>query len=158
MNKLPAHATPTHRTTYFAYGSNMSTTQMATRCPRSELIGVARLDGWALRIDARGVATVDAADAAVFGLLWSLTDADEATLDRYEGVAGGFYSRRRLSVTGPLGQLTALVYIGNDHDRGTPRPGYLEVLVDSAVSAGLPEDYVAGITALGGFANSGTGR
>ena len=31
---------------YFAYGSNLSTTQMQYRCPRSTPVGLAHLKGW----------------------------------------------------------------------------------------------------------------
>lgn len=43
---------------YFAYGSNIVASQMASRCPHASVVGVACLQGYTFRINSRGVATV----------------------------------------------------------------------------------------------------
>ncbi|TRX89646.1 hypothetical protein FHL15_009396 [Xylaria flabelliformis] len=43
---------------YFAYGSNLSTTQMRNRCPSSTPIGLAQLTGWTWIINERGYANI----------------------------------------------------------------------------------------------------
>ncbi|KAI0861128.1 hypothetical protein F4860DRAFT_476930 [Xylaria cubensis] len=43
---------------YFAYGSNLSTTQMQNRCPSSTPIGLAHLTGWTWIINERGYANI----------------------------------------------------------------------------------------------------
>ncbi|KAI0544238.1 hypothetical protein F4679DRAFT_565608 [Xylaria curta] len=43
---------------YFAYGSNLSTTQMGNRCPSSTPIGLAHLTGWTWIINERGYANI----------------------------------------------------------------------------------------------------
>ncbi|KAI1739164.1 hypothetical protein F4680DRAFT_149665 [Xylaria scruposa] len=43
---------------YFAYGSNLSTTQMRNRCPSSTPIGLAHLTGWTWIINERGYANI----------------------------------------------------------------------------------------------------
>ncbi|KAI0454912.1 hypothetical protein F5B21DRAFT_224002 [Xylaria acuta] len=43
---------------YFAYGSNLSTTQMQDRCPYSTPIGLAHLVGWTWIINERGYANI----------------------------------------------------------------------------------------------------
>ncbi|KAI8944357.1 hypothetical protein F4801DRAFT_572017 [Xylaria longipes] len=43
---------------YFAYGSNLSTTQMQDRCPHSTPIGLAHLTGWTWIINERGFANI----------------------------------------------------------------------------------------------------
>jgi hypothetical protein len=43
---------------YFAYGSNLSTTQMKQRCPRSTPLGLAHLPGWMWMINERGYANI----------------------------------------------------------------------------------------------------
>ncbi|KAI1136003.1 hypothetical protein F5Y05DRAFT_392643 [Hypoxylon sp. FL0543] len=43
---------------YFAYGSNLSPTQMQVRCPSSAPIGLAHLPGWTWLINERGYANI----------------------------------------------------------------------------------------------------
>ncbi|KAI2630241.1 hypothetical protein GGS26DRAFT_591533 [Hypomontagnella submonticulosa] len=45
-------------TLYFAYGSNLSPTQMHSRCPLSTPIGLAHLPGWKWIINKRGYANI----------------------------------------------------------------------------------------------------
>ncbi|XXH02449.1 trifunctional histidinol dehydrogenase [Hypoxylon texense] len=46
------------RKLYFAYGSNLSSSQMRDRCARSIPVGLARLTGWTWLINERGYANV----------------------------------------------------------------------------------------------------
>lgn len=99
---------------YFAYGSNLSPTQMRTRCifhPKvsGKPVALARLDGWRWFICERGYANAyppeglrvrpdqDATEGeegipqsgdedAVFGVLYEMARDDERLLDGYEGV------------------------------------------------------------------------
>jgi hypothetical protein len=98
-----------HRQYYFAFGSNMSLTQMAERCPGSTFIGKATLRGYRWQINQRHVAnivrvtedfsSVPAGQADVVeGLVFSITDKDRRTLDRKEGIKLGVYERVVLDV------------------------------------------------------------
>jgi gamma-glutamylcyclotransferase (GGCT)/AIG2-like uncharacterized protein YtfP len=79
---------------YFAYGSNMDGGQMRRRCPDANCVGVGMIPGWKFRINTRGVATIVPDDeSTVYGIVWSLSKADEQSLDRYEGVSLGLYSK-----------------------------------------------------------------
>lgn len=131
---------------YFAYGSNMDRAQMAARCPASRVRGVARLARHRFVIMREGYASV-ARDPRriVWGLLWDLALADVSALDRYEGVAGGLYTKVHQPVLTGEGARRALVYIGRESGTGLPRPGYLEAVVAAARAAGLPESYVGDI-------------
>lgn len=83
-------------TVYFGFGSNLWLEQMRTRCPTSNYLGVARLNGYRWIINDRGYANVVSSPSknsskkqykhTVFGLVYSLLLADEARLDRNEGV------------------------------------------------------------------------
>lgn len=94
-----------NRKLYFGFGSNLWRHQMATRCPNSAYLGVARLSGFKWIIYNRGYANVvetsnqsaipaathahgssHDADDEVYGLVYALTPSDEARLDVNEGV------------------------------------------------------------------------
>ncbi len=129
---------------YFAYGSNMDVAQMGDRCPEAELRGVAILPGFAFLINRRGVASIRPDSGRnVWGLLWSLSVADELALDRYEGVSDDYYSKAEVSVRLEGRTERALVYIATDDAPGLPRPTYLERIVEAAYANRFPESYVS---------------
>lgn len=136
---------------YFAYGSNMHPGQLAARCPQSRFLGRAVLADHRFIINLRGYATVvPAVGEAVHGVLATLTPADEATLDRYEGVDCGVYRREFLPVTMEDGTVVAaLIYIDSVVAPGCPRPGYLEGVLEGARHHGLPEGVITGIATWG---------
>lgn len=87
------------RVNYFAFASNIHIEQMAKRCPKSIFRGAAILPGYRWQINERGSANIVQSPAdTVEGLVFSVTQEDVAQLDRYEGVAKGFYDRRSLPV------------------------------------------------------------
>jgi hypothetical protein len=132
---------------YFAYGSNMDVEQMRVRCPGSQILGTARLDGYRFRINRRGVATVVAEEGAVaWGVVWDLTREDERTLDGYEGVPSGLYSKEEVRIDaqgcrGVADGSRALTYIAADPRPGVARAGYLERIIEAALHHGLPQEY-----------------
>jgi hypothetical protein len=134
-------------TLYFAYGANMDPVQMAQRCPGARQLGVAVLGGHAFRIGKAGYGTaLPDAGEVVHGVLWMLTPDDEAALDRFEGVGDGLYTRRRVPVLKPDGEVTeAMIYCAADPAPGTPVPGYLERIAEVAESLGFPPGYIAGL-------------
>ncbi len=136
---------PDQRITYFAYGSNMSPIQMTEeRCPGSEPIGIGKLRGYRLVINRNGVATiVPEENGEVIGILWSITDQHERTLDGKEGVATGYYTRHWVIIEKQSGgEVKALVYIAAESEPGHPREGYLEKILYGAEHFGLPEEYI----------------
>jgi AIG2-like family len=128
---------------YFAYGSNLCAVQMGRRCPAAEEGEVAELAGWRFVINRRGVATVvPEPGARVLGLIWRLTPACEAALDRYEGVAKGVYRKEELEAGGA----PALVYLAAETALGAPRDGYLECILRAAEVRGFDAEYRAELT------------
>lgn len=121
--------TMTTQTLYFAYGSNLDPSGMEHRCPAAVVAGRAALHHW--RLTFRGVADVEPAqDHRVEGLLWECTEECVRSLDRYEGVAGGFYRQEWLEVVREDGSTaTALVYVmeptGPYDNASMPSQGYL---------------------------------
>lgn len=133
------------RDTYFAYGSNMDAVQMRDRCPASMPIATAELFGYRFIINSRGVATiVEDESSTVRGVLWYTSEEDEASLDQYEGVSSGLYSKEYLRVKAENGEsVKALVYVAADRTEGEPRNGYMEKTIQAAERMGLHETYVA---------------
>ena len=74
---------PTHRSSYFAYGSNMDLSQMKDRCRTALPEGHGTLKGFRFLINSRGVASIVVDEqATVRGVASSVTDADLESLDR----------------------------------------------------------------------------
>jgi gamma-glutamylcyclotransferase len=101
---------------YFAYGSNLSLTQMASRCPTSVYHSLGVLRGYRWIIGERGYANIvtDAVTTlsssssnenqiqgeeqhGVYGMLYTVQASDELRLDRAEGVPYA-YIKRELDV------------------------------------------------------------
>lgn len=85
-------------TMYFAYGSNINLEQMAYRCPDASVVGPVTLEGWELLFRRGGFATIAPKEGEqVTGLLWSITQSCERSLDRYEGYPR-FYNKQMVTV------------------------------------------------------------
>ena len=120
------------RTLYLAYGSNLHTDQMAHRCPGAKVIDTATLKDYRLLF--RGgrhgaVATVEPCDGkSVPVLLWGITEANERSLDIYEGWPR-LYRKVNVPITVDGKQRTAMMYVMTDgHELGEPSPGYYSVI------------------------------
>jgi cation transport regulator ChaC len=122
----------------------MAASQMTVRCADAVFIATGVVAGWRFRINTRGVATLVPEDgSAVHGILWHLSKADERTLDRYEGVGIGLYSKTTMQVCRDDGRrIEALVYLAKDDHPGRARPGYVEGIVAAALTHGLPARYL----------------
>ena len=96
---------------YFAYGSNMNPARLADQRLKERAVQMGpriggRLDGWRLAFNkiarspegAGAGNIVEAPGEAVHGTLNQMPDAGLAVLDIWEGVAGGHYERRTVSV------------------------------------------------------------
>jgi gamma-glutamylcyclotransferase len=127
------------RQRYFAYGSNIVATHMHRRCPAAHDIGMARLDGWRFIINQEGYATiVPDPSAYVLGVLWALTSACEATLDDYEEIATGLYTKAYLEIQGT----PTFVYLATNALPGHPLAGYLEAIIAEAYRRGVDPAYI----------------
>lgn len=156
---------------YFAFGSNLSSTQMRSRCPGAKAVGLAFLPGYDFIINERGFANViprsdtsaststTAEDGGVYGVLYQLASTTEKErLDRYEGVPKAYEDLvlevQQLSsgdsssnTTSSAAMVRALVYV--DRQRvgpAAPRAEYI-VRMNAGISEavaewGLPRDYV----------------
>jgi len=69
---------------YFAYGMNTNIKGMSQRCPQARDLGAAKLRGWKLVFNTHADIERDP-NSEAWGVLWSVTDDDLASLDRLEG-------------------------------------------------------------------------
>jgi gamma-glutamylcyclotransferase (GGCT)/AIG2-like uncharacterized protein YtfP len=139
---------------YAAYGSNMDPAQMARRCPHSPQQGTGWLEGWRLTFGGENLGwegslatVVEAQGQQVFVVLYEVSEADEAALDRWDGVTLGYYRKSKVRVSTLEGDVLAWLYVLNDYEGGLPSARYLGNLADSAELAGAPADYVAELRA-----------
>ena len=129
---------------YFAYGSSMDEVQMSQRCPDAVLFGIAKLHSHRFIINTRGVATViPQSSYEVYGILWSITEADKQSLDNCEGVKYKTYTKKMMNVEIATGKsVSALTYLASDITPGSPRAGYMEKIVAAAEHHKLPDKYI----------------
>jgi hypothetical protein len=135
---------------------------MHRRCPDSQFQGIGRLPGYRWIINARGYAnivSVDQVDVESWGMIYTLSKADEESLDIYEGVAKKAYDKLELSAefwpskstpkidaSGQPSLVPMLVYID---PRNTlpwrPHREYVDRMnsgIEDAIAAGIPQKYV----------------
>jgi AIG2 family protein len=134
-------------TIYFAYGANMDPVHMAEQCPGAIRLGLATLPEHEFLIAATGYGNAAPASGKELpGVLWELGAADEATLDRFEGVPQGLYRKESALVRSAAGApIRAMLYRPNDPAPGTPVPGYLERIIEVSGTLGFPERYLASL-------------
>src|SRR4051794_10267572 len=137
---------------YAAYGSNMDPGQMLRRCPASPHTGTGWIRGWRLTFGAEefgwdgALATLAPTaddDPGVFVALYDLTEADERSLDAWEGADHGLYRKLHLRVHTLAGDVVAYVYALDAFEGGLPSARYQGAIADAAEAAGAPADYLA---------------
>jgi len=117
---------------YFAYGSNLNRAQMRVRCPGAT--GKCRFELEGYRLVFRGVADIVPADGQIAdGALYTLTAADEAALDRYEGYRAsspekGMYRKVTVESTVAGESATVMFYVMNSSHIAPPDPHYFDVI------------------------------
>jgi hypothetical protein len=130
-------------TLHFAYGSNMSRALMGIRCPGASALGIATLTGWRFVITTDGVGSIARRPGAfVHGVLWRLGPRDLTAINAYESLDSGLYVRRILPVRCGQRLGLALLYIARKRGEGSPRPGYISVVVEAAREWDLPKSYI----------------
>lgn len=111
---------------YIAYGSNLSESQMAYRCPTAKVVGTSILKDWRLLFD--GPASIEKYEGyKVPILIWEIQPEDEKSLDRYEGYPS-YYRKEMLDVEVNGKTINAMVYIMNTNKEHIPSDYYYRVL------------------------------
>jgi gamma-glutamylcyclotransferase (GGCT)/AIG2-like uncharacterized protein YtfP len=118
---------------YFAYGANMHPGQMAWRCPNALAHQAFILRDWQLQF--YNHATIEPKKGAkTAGVLWTITDACEQSLDAFEGFPS-YYTKRTWIQDG----VQFFFYEMTDPKSGRPSPGYVQDIRDSYEFWQLPE-------------------
>ena len=122
---------------YFAYGMNTNREEMAYRCPTAVALGKAVLPGYRFEFKSFATIVLDA-DSQVEGVLWDITDADEAALDILEGYPE-FYDKRHVKVQQGIDYI-AMTYIMGPREKGhAPSDGYYSMVSEGYQSFGLSQ-------------------
>ena len=129
---------------YLAYGSNLNLEQMSVRCPKAKVLGTSTLKDYKLLFRgwrSGGVATVEPSPGdTVPVLLWSITPACEAALDRYEGFPR-LYRKETVTVELNGERVEAMVYIMNGrYPLAKPGCGYYSTIREGYKTAGFDID------------------
>ena len=121
---------------YFAFGSNMNKSQMASRTRGARLMGWADLPNFEYFIDARGVASVrPRIGKSVKGLLWDIQGhSDWVRLDRYEGISCGIYKKLDIDISYRNSTVSAKIYVSSTAQAGEPRVNYQEGIISAIKS------------------------
>lgn len=124
---------------YLAYGSNVSQSEMASRCPSAEFVGVTRLFGNKLTFKGHGVGyltTEPNDDMYTYVAVYKVTPQDKAFLDQYEGYPN-LYTIKHATVKIDGVECKAFYYEMNDvvtiqYQDGESGYGYTEIEMPKA--------------------------
>jgi len=140
---------------YFAYGSNLHPLRLGKRAPSGRALGVAHLEGYALRFHKRGkdgsakcgIELTSDRNARVVGVVYEIATDDKARLDRAEGVGVGYHSVE-LAVRSEREHHRVHTYIadpGQVDDTLLPFSWYKAYVLHGARFHGLPPAYIEAI-------------
>lgn len=119
---------------YVAYGSNLNKYQMSHRCPNAVPFTTGVLEDYELLFKGSktgSYATVEPCKgASVPVALWTISESDERSLDRYEGFPT-FYYKKDVTVRTTKGNVKAMVYIMHEErPLGIPSEHYVDVCLE----------------------------
>jgi len=127
----------------------MDPARMHERAPHSPHRGTGYLESWRLTFggddigwDGALATVVEDANEHVFVSLYDLTPQDERALDEWEGVAVDVYRKIKVRVHTLDGEPLCFLYVLNGYEGGLPSKQYMSIIVDAAIAAGAPVDYL----------------
>jgi len=127
----------------------MDPARMHERAPHSPHRGTGYLESWRLTFggddigwDGALATVVEDPTEHVFVSLYDLTPQDERALDEWEGVAVDVYRKIKVRVHTLDGEPLCFLYVLNGYEGGLPSKQYMSIIVDAAIAAGAPVDYL----------------
>ena len=122
---------------YFAYGANLNKHNMAYRCPDAVPVESFYLPGYQLVFS--GVATIVPDPAGcVAGALWAISDADEKSLDAFEGYPA-LYRKETIK----FDDLEFMVYVMNSSWPSEPSLNYVMTIAEGYQDWALDVTYLS---------------
>lgn len=132
---------------YGAYGSNLNIRQMKMRCPQARIIGTSVIEGSHLLFKGSRTGyylTVESKEnCSVPIAVWEVTQADELSLNRYEGFPT-FYYKKEITLpvkgikTGKVRNRKVFLYIMHeDRPIGKPSDFYLRTCLEGYKNFGF---------------------
>jgi gamma-glutamylcyclotransferase len=121
---------------YFAYGANMNMDSMSWRCPNARPVGAFELRDWELEFYSHANIR-PVTGSKVQGVLWSITEDCEQSLDAFEGFPD-YYTKRSWIQDGRH----IMFYEMADFKRGQPTLGYISDIRISYHYWHLPVQYL----------------
>lgn len=142
---------------YFAYGSNMSKSQLTRRCPSAKKLSLAYLDGYEFVFNRRGshrpggvasIVETNHPGSRVYGVVWELSQPDILILDQIEDPKA--YKRIDVEVHSLEGQrYSCQSYIAYPEAAHIPpNSDYFAIVYGAAKELGLPQTYLDHIASL----------
>ena len=125
---------------YIAYGSNLNVPQMKMRCPGAKIVGTAVLKDYELLFKGSmtgSYLTIESKEGSEVPVaIWSVTEFDEARLDRYEGFPRFYYKKENIllnchKIGGGNIPIYGFAYImWENHRLGIPTDHYMRICSD----------------------------
>lgn len=137
---------------YIAYGSNLNIPQMKHRCPDARIVGTATIKDYRLMFKGSKTGsylTIEKEEGCEVPVaVWSVSESDELSLDRYEGYPD-FYYKREMDLhikgirTGKIYQRKAFVYIMHeDRELGIPSKLYVQTCLEGYRAFGFDKSKI----------------
>ena len=98
----------------------------------AKLLNSARLDGWKYYINSDGYAGIQESEGQhIMGGLWILKDEHWESLDSYEAVDLGFYTKAKIIVHDNLSRINkeCIVYLSTNRNYGIPSKDYQDGVI-----------------------------
>lgn len=137
---------------YFAYGSNMLTQRLQSRCPSAESIGLAHAHGYNVCFkkksgnDKSGKATLVRGEPIdkIPGVLFQIQRSELERLDKYEGKDKGYYRVDDFPVISEDGgSILSMTYVSEKLVEGLfPYDWYLALVIAGAIQHKLPNEHI----------------
>lgn len=122
---------------YFAYGMNTNPEEMAYRCPTAVALGRAILPGYRFAFNSFATIIPDP-NGQVEGVLWTITDHDEASLDILEGYPT-FYRKKNVKVEQGVDHIAMTYIMNGDRETRGPSKGYYSMVSEGYEHFGLSQ-------------------